>query len=175
MDRNEKLVFDVIVVGAGLSGSAAAAIAARGGLKVAVIERGQNPGSKNYFGGALYTHSLLEIYPDLWDRKPPLERPVTETGFWFLSKDGLVKATVQGGKVNSQPIDAYVALRAKFDAWWAEQAQKEGAFIIPKTLVVDFIRENGKVVGVVTDRAQGEIYAPVRQQPADPKVGTRQA
>jgi electron transfer flavoprotein-quinone oxidoreductase len=161
MDRNEKLVFDVIVVGAGLSGSAAAAIAARSGLKVAVIERGQNPGSKNYFGGALYTHSLLEIYPDLWDRKPPLERPVTETGFWFLSKDGLVKATVQGGKVNSQPIDAYVALRAKFDAWWAEQAQKEGAFIITKTLVVDFIRENGKVVGVKTDRDQGDIYAPV--------------
>ena len=115
---------------------------------MAVIERGQNPGSKNYFGGALYTHSLLEIYPDLWDRKPPLERPVTETGFWFLSKDGLVQATVQGGKLNSKPIDAYVALRAKFDAWWAEQAQKEGAFIIPKTLVVDFIRENGKVVGV---------------------------
>ena len=161
MDKNEKLSFDVIVVGAGLSGSAAAAIAARGGLKVAVIERGQNPGSKNYFGGALYTHSLLEIYPDLWDRKPPLERPVTETGFWFLSKDGLVKATVQGGKVNSKPIDAYVALRAKFDAWWAEQAQKEGAFIIPKTLVVDFIRENGKVVGVKTDRAEGNIYAPV--------------
>ena len=161
MDRNEKLEFDVIVVGAGLSGSAAAAIAARSGLKVAVVERGQNPGSKNYFGGALYTHSLLEIYPDLWDRKPPLERPVTETGFWFLSKDGLVKATVQGGKVNSQPIDAYVALRAKFDAWWAEQAQKEGAFIIPKTLVVDFIRENGKVVGVKTDRAEGNIYAPV--------------
>jgi electron transfer flavoprotein-quinone oxidoreductase len=161
MDKNQKLEFDVIVVGAGLSGSAAAAIAARSGLKVAIVERGQNPGSKNYFGGALYTHSLLEIYPDLWDRKPPLERPVTETGFWFLSKDGLVKATVQGGKVNSQPIDAYVALRAKFDAWWAEQAQKEGAFIIPKTLVVDFIRENGKVVGVKTDRDQGDIYAPV--------------
>jgi electron transfer flavoprotein-quinone oxidoreductase len=161
MDKNEKLVFDVIVVGAGLSGSAAAAIAARGGLKVALIERGQTPGSKNYFGGALYTHSLLEIYPDLWDRKPPLERPVTETGFWFLSKDGMVKATVQGGKVNSQPIDAYVALRSKFDSWWAEQAQKEGAFIIPKTVVVDFIRENGKVVGVKTDRAQGDIYAPV--------------
>jgi electron transfer flavoprotein-quinone oxidoreductase len=161
MDKNAKLEFDVIVVGAGLSGSAAAAIAARSGLKVVIVERGQNPGSKNYFGGALYTHSLLEIYPDLWDRKPPLERPVTETGFWFLSKDGLVKATVQGGKVNSNPIDAYVALRAKFDAWWAEQAQKEGAFIIPKTLVVDFIRENGKVVGVKTDRDQGEIYAPV--------------
>lgn len=161
MPNNEKLSFDVIVIGAGLSGSAAAAIAARGGLKVALIERGQTPGSKNYFGGTLYTHSLMEIYPDLWDRKPPLERPVTEAGFWFLSKDGLVRATAQGGKLNNQPIDAYVALRAKFDSWWAEQAKKEGVLIIPKTVVVDFIRENGKVIGVQTDRAQGEIYAPV--------------
>jgi electron transfer flavoprotein-quinone oxidoreductase len=161
MLKNEKLSFDVIVIGAGLSGSAAAAIAARSGLKVALIERGQTPGSKNYFGGTLYPHSLLEIYPDLWDRKPPLERPVTEAGFWFLSKDGLVRATVQGGKLNNKAIDAYVALRAKFDAWWAEQAQKEGALLIPKTTVVDFIRENGKVVGVLTDRPQGEVYAPV--------------
>ncbi len=161
MDKNEKLSFDLIVVGAGLAGSAAAAIAARGGLKVALIERGQAPGSKNYFGGTLYTHSLLEIYPDLWDRKPPLERPVTEAGFWFLSEDGLVRATAQGGKLNNQPIDAYVAMRAKFDPWWADQAKKEGVLVINKTVVVDFLRENGKVIGVQTDRAQGEIYAPM--------------
>ncbi|MCG2785020.1 MAG: FAD-dependent oxidoreductase [Anaerolineae bacterium] len=161
MSNKEKLSFDVIVVGAGLAGSAAAVIAARGGLKVAMIERGQAPGSKNYFGGTLYTHSLLEIYPDLWDRKPPLERPVTEAGFWFLSKDGMVRATAQGGKLKNEPIDAYVAMRAKFDAWWADQAKKEGVFAITKTVVVDFIREDNKVVGVVTDRAEGEIYAPV--------------
>ena len=140
---DNKIRFDVIVVGAGLAGSTAAASAARSGLKVALIERGQSPGGKNLFGGALYTHSLLEIYPDLWDRKPPLERPVTETGFWFLSKDGMVRATVQGGKLDNKPVDAYVALRAKFDLWWAEQAAKEGAFIIHKTLVEDFIREDG--------------------------------
>ena len=161
MSNKEKLSFDVIVVGAGLAGSAAAVIAARGGLKVAMIERGQAPGSKNYFGGTLYTHSLMEIYPDLWDRKPPLERPVTEAGFWFLSKDGMVRATAQGGKLKNEPIDAYVAMRAKFDAWWADQAKKEGVFAITKTVVVDFIREDNKVVGVVTDRAEGEIYAPV--------------
>ena len=36
----DKLQYDVIVVGAGMAGSTAAAIAAREGLNVAVIERG---------------------------------------------------------------------------------------------------------------------------------------
>jgi electron transfer flavoprotein-quinone oxidoreductase len=158
----EKIQFDVVVVGAGLAGSTAAAIAARSGLKVALIERGQNPGGKNFFGGALYPHALQEVYPDFWDRKPPLERPVTEAGFWFLAKDGLVRMTVQGGKLASKPADAYVALRAKFDPWWAEQAQKEGVLIIPKTAVVDFMRdERGRVTGVITDRPQGQVHAPV--------------
>jgi electron transfer flavoprotein-quinone oxidoreductase len=161
MANQEKLSFDLIVVGAGLAGATAAVMAARGGLNVVLIERGVAPGSKNYFGGALYTHSLVDIYPDFFERKPPLERPVTETGFWMLSKDGMVRATVQGGKINSDPIDAFVAMRAKFDAWWAEQAKAEGVFLIPKTVVEDFIREDGKVVGVVTDRPDGEIYAPV--------------
>ncbi|MFL7813704.1 MAG: FAD-dependent oxidoreductase [Anaerolineales bacterium] len=157
----EKIQFDVIVVGGGMAGSTAAAIAAREGLNVAVIERGQKPGAKNYFGGALYTHALLDIYPDFFDRKPPLERPVTETGFWFLSEDGLVKMTVQGGVVDNDPVDAYVALRAEFDPWWAEQAAAEGAFYIPKTLVTDFIYDDGKVIGVKTDRPDGDVYAPI--------------
>jgi len=156
-----KLQYDVIVVGAGMAGSTAAAITARHGLKTALIERGQTPGGKNYFGGALYTHALLDIYPDMFEWKPPLERPVTESGFWFLSNDGVVKMTVSGGKMDNDPVDAYVALRAEFDAWWAKQAETEGAFIIPKTLVVDFIRENGRVAGVQTDRPQGDVYAPV--------------
>ena len=159
---DQKIQFDVVVVGAGLAGSSAAAICARKGLNVALVERGQAPGGKNFFGGAVYTHALKEIYPDFWDRKPPLERPVTEAGFWFLSKDGLTRLTVQGGKLDRKPADAYIALRAKFDDWWADQAQKEGALLIPKTTVVDFLRDpDGKVIGVLTDRPQGEIYAPV--------------
>lgn len=160
--RAEQLKFDVIVVGAGMAGASAAAIAARGGLRVALIERGQSPGGKNYFGGALYTHALKEIYPDIFERKPPLERPITEAGFWFLSPDGATRLNVQGGHMDNQPVDAYVALRAKFDSWWADQAQKEGALLIPKTVVVDFLRdESGHVIGVLADRPQGEVHAPV--------------
>jgi electron transfer flavoprotein-quinone oxidoreductase len=158
----DPISFDVIVVGAGMAGSSAAAIAARSGLRVALIERGQAPGAKNYFGGAIYPHALAEIYPDWQSRNPPLERPVTESGFWFLSRDGMVRATVRGGHLAKQPADAIVALRARFDPWWAEQAQKEGAFLIPKTTVTNPIRSaDGAVIGVHTDRPQGDIFAPV--------------
>jgi electron transfer flavoprotein-quinone oxidoreductase len=160
--NSKKIEFDAIVVGAGLAGSAAAMVMARKGLNVALIERGQKPGGKNYFGGAIYTHAIAEILPDYMDLKPPFERPVTEAGFWFLSDNGLTRMTVQGGHLDAEPADAYITLRATFDLWWAEQAQKAGAFLIPKTAVIDFIRdEEGKVIGVVTDRPQGEVYAPV--------------
>jgi electron transfer flavoprotein-quinone oxidoreductase len=160
--NNERIEFDAIVVGAGLAGAAAAMVMARGGLNVALIERGQKPGGKNYFGGAIYTHAIAEVLPDYMDRRPPFERPVTEAGFWFLSRDGITRMTVQGGELNADPADAYVTLRANFDAWWAQQAQDAGALLIPKTVVVDFLRkETGEVVGVVTDRPQGEIHAPV--------------
>lgn len=163
MSTNEKIRFDAIVVGAGLAGPAAAMVMARAGLNVALIERGRKPGGKNYFGGAIYTHAIQEVLPDFMDRRPPFERPVTEAGFWFLSSDGgLTKMVTQGGKLANEPADAYMALRATFDLWWAEQAQKEGAFLIPKTTVTDFIRaEDGRVIGVLTDRPDGEIYAPV--------------
>jgi len=160
--NDERIAFDAVVVGAGLAGSAAAMMMAREGLNVALIERGQKPGGKNYFGGAIYTHAIADVLPDFMERRPPFERPVTEAGFWFLGENGMVRATVQGGELSKSPADAYTTLRAPFDLWWAEQAQQEGAFLIPKTTVVDFLRDqDGRVTGVLTDRPQGEIDAPI--------------
>jgi electron transfer flavoprotein-quinone oxidoreductase len=159
---NGRIEFDAVVVGAGLAGSAAAMVMAREGLNVALIERGKKPGGKNYFGGAIYTHAIGEVLPDYMEKRPPFERPVTEAGFWFLSETGLTRMTVQGGELANEPADAYITLRANFDTWWAEQAQDAGAFLIPKTTVTDFIREeSGDVIGVITDRPDGEIYAPI--------------
>ena len=53
--------FDVIVVGAGPSGLAAATICARAGLNTIVIERGDKPGTKNVMGGILFTQVLPPV------------------------------------------------------------------------------------------------------------------
>ena len=51
IDRNE--TFDVIVVGAGPAGSAAALRLAEQRVKVLLIERGTAPGAKNMMGGRI--------------------------------------------------------------------------------------------------------------------------
>ena len=53
--------FDVIVVGAGCAGSAAACVLAREGKGVLLVERGTDAGSKNMTGGRIYTHALRDV------------------------------------------------------------------------------------------------------------------
>lgn len=55
--------FDIIIIGAGIAGTACALRCARAGLSVLLLERGELPGSKNLSGGRLYTHALSELLP----------------------------------------------------------------------------------------------------------------
>jgi len=157
-----KLAFDAIVVGGGPAGTAAAITMAKGGLDVILIERGRFAGAKNLFGGVLYTHALAEVLPDYWERKPPFERPVTEQGYWLLSPDSAVRILHKSEQYKSEPAEAYTALRARFDAWFAAQAVQEGVLLIAKTTVTDVLRDRkGRAVGVATDRPEGDVYAPI--------------
>ncbi|HQZ99112.1 MAG TPA: FAD-dependent oxidoreductase [Thermoflexales bacterium] len=159
-----KLTFDAIVVGAGPAGTSAAITMAKSGLKVILIERGRFAGSKNLFGGVLYTEAIKEVLPDFAKRipSPPFERPVTEQGYWLLSPDSVVRFMHKSESYKKEPADAYISLRAKFDEWYAAQAVAAGALLITKTTVTDFIKdEKGRVVGVQTDRPEGDVCAPI--------------
>ncbi len=72
MDR-----FDVIVIGAGPAGSSAAYSLAKEGFSVLIIERGKFPGSKNVYGGRIYTYPLKRLFPEDW-REAPIERYVVQ-------------------------------------------------------------------------------------------------
>ncbi|MCL6547760.1 MAG: FAD-dependent oxidoreductase [Alicyclobacillus sp.] len=151
--------FDVVVVGAGPAGSAAAYTAARAGLKVALIERGEFPGAKNIFGGVLYRKHLEDIIPEFW-KEAPLERTIVEQRLWILGSDSVVTFGHRNERYKDPP-NCWTALRVKFDQWFAGKAEKQGAIPVYETVVTELLREDGRVVGVRTDRDDGDLYANV--------------
>jgi electron transfer flavoprotein-quinone oxidoreductase len=142
--------FDAVVVGAGPAGSAAAITMAKAGLQVALLERGQRPGSKNVMGGILYNHYLEEIVGEAW-KEAPLERPIVEERRWIMTKDAYIGIDYKNLRNRTHP-HSYSVLRARFDPWFAEQAEKAGAMVVPETVVDRLIVRNGRVVGVGTGR-----------------------
>lgn len=152
--------FEVIVVGAGPAGSAAALVCARAGLKVLVLERGEYPGAKNVMGGVLYRHSLEQLIPGA-AREAPLERPVIEQNLWILGHESAVKIGHRSADHSAEPYNAFTVLRAKFDQWFAGQAVKAGALLVTESLVDDLLWEDGKVVGVRVGRPDGDVRADV--------------
>ena len=158
-----KETFDVIIVGAGPAGISAACILADAGIKTIVFERGEYPGAKNTSGGVLYGYDLSKILPDYAERNCPVERNIVESRVWYLSRDGGYSLGYRDSVfTGDRKYNAFTVGRAKFDRWFAEQAHKKGALIVPATTVVDLLRDDkGRVVGVVTGREDGEVQAKV--------------
>lgn len=152
--------FDAIIVGAGVAGLAAAYTMSKAGLKVIVIEKGQHPGSKNVMGGVLYSHMMAEIIPDFW-KDAPLERPIIEQNLWIMGKESVVKTGYKDMEWSKAPYNNFTVFRGKFDQWFAKKCVEVGTLIVNETVVKECIMENNKVVGVRTDRPDGDIFADV--------------
>ena len=143
INRDKKI--DVIVVGGGPAGVACGITLARAGKEVVIIERGLFAGSKNVFGGAIYTHSVKELFPN-FETEAPLERRTVEHNFAILGEND--STTISYKKDDN---GSYSVIRAKFDRWMAEEAKKAGAYLVEETVVRELIVENGKVIGVKTE------------------------
>lgn len=149
--------FDSVVVGAGPAGIAAAYTMAKAGLSVLVLEKGEKPGAKNMFGGVIFGHHTEKLAPEFW-KTAPIERHVVEYQYWFLSNQSHVLMSHRNQKFNGR-YNAFTVHRAKFDPWFAKLAEDAGAIIINRTTVDGVLKENGKVVGVTTER--GDVLGDV--------------
>ncbi|MCP8308952.1 MAG: FAD-dependent oxidoreductase [archaeon] len=155
----EKEKFDAIVVGAGPSGTTAALIMARAGLSVALLERGDYPGAKNMYGGAIYRWPVELIVPDFVE-KAPIERRIFDHRLMILSKSSGLTLSFKDLGFAQPPYNAFTALRAKFDRWYASLAEEAGALLLTSVNVTDLIWDGKKVVGVRAGKgSENEIYS----------------
>ena len=139
--------FDVIVVGAGPAGSAAALTPARKGFSTLLVERGRSPGAKGMFGGRVYAWPFAELLPE-WAKDCPIERRVVRENLAFLTDDASLGISFDAPKMAQGRGASFTALRAKFDAWFAKKAQDAGAVLVTGIRVDDLWREDGRVRGV---------------------------
>jgi electron transfer flavoprotein-quinone oxidoreductase len=150
--------FDVIIVGGGPAGSAAAYELAKAGLMVTVIERGNSCGAKNMTGGRLYGHSLKKIIPD-FEERAPLERKVTKERISLMTDTGITTVEYGSDALGGAGAASYTVLRSKFDAWLASEAEAQGAEYITGINVDDLIVRNGVVKGIIAgeDRLESDV------------------
>ncbi|NPV90593.1 MAG: FAD-dependent oxidoreductase [Firmicutes bacterium] len=146
--------FEVIIVGGGLAGLAAAYTLANEGIEALVIERGDYPGSKNVTGGRIYLNPVRQYFPEGFFEKAPLERPVTSEVFTMMAEDSSTSLRFRCGSWAEPPHQSYTILRGKFDRWLGERAAAAGAMMVTKNRVDDLVWDEGKVAGVT---AGGEI------------------
>ncbi len=95
-------------------------------------------------GGILYNHYLEEIVGDVW-KSAPLERPIIEERRWMMTPEAYIGLDYKNLRNREHP-HSYSVLRARFDPWFADQAEKAGAMVV--------------VVGVGTGRGD-DLFADV--------------
>ncbi|MFQ3451963.1 FAD-binding protein [Bradyrhizobium sp. UFLA01-814] len=153
--------FDAIVVGAGMAGNAATLTMAKRGLKVLQLERGEYAGSKNVQGAILYADMMEKLIPDFRE-EAPLERHLVEQRFWIMDDRSHLGMQYRSDDFNEERPNRYTIIRAQFDKWFSSKVREAGATVLCETTVTDLARDDhGKVIGVRTDRRDGEIHADV--------------
>jgi digeranylgeranylglycerophospholipid reductase len=135
--------YDMLVIGAGPSGSTAARFAAKKGLKVLLIEKRPDIGSPVRCGEGISKAWLSEV--EIKPSKTWLSNEVL--GARIFSPDERTHVELSADKAGNEV--GYIIERDKFDKYLAALAGEAGAEIWVKSPALELLKENDKVVGAI--------------------------
>ena len=157
MAERESMEFDVVIVGAGPAGLAAAirlkqlAEQHKRDVNVCVVEKGSKVGAHILSGAVMDPRAMAELFPDWKEKGAPLNTPVSEDQFLFLSESSARKVPTWLLPKCFQNHGNYVISLANVCRWLGQQAEAIGVDIYPGFAAAEVLyREDGCVKGVAT-------------------------
>ena len=148
----ESMQYDLVVVGAGPAGLAAAIRAKQVSpdTSVCVLEKGSEVGAHILSGAVMDPRALGELLPDWKDRGAPLNAAVSRDRFLFLTESRAIETPQWLLPACFRNHGNYVVSLGNVCRWLAQQAEALGVEIFPGFAAAEVLYEGEKVKGVAT-------------------------
>ena len=120
-----------------------------GEIQIAVIEKGASVGAHILSGAVMDPKALAELIPDFIEQGAPVESPVKEDYFLYLTKTRAIKSPITPPPLKNHGY--YIVSLNKLTAWLGEKCEEAGVNIFPEFPGAEVLYdEKDHVVGVRT-------------------------